>query len=42
MWLNTSYEFKACKSTSWNSKVRFQIHESQVQIHELQVQIQEL
>ena len=30
------------KSTSWNSKVRVQIHELRVQIHELWVQIYEL
>ena len=35
--VNTSYELKAYKSTSWNSKVLFQIHESQIQIHELRV-----
>ena len=35
--VNTSYELKAYKSTSWNSKVLFQIHESQTQIHELRV-----
>ena len=35
--VHTSYELKAYKSTSWNSKVLFQIHESQIQIHELRV-----